>query len=441
MKRSLPVVAYEPNILRNPFAWMGIWTPQGWRTHRKRFGRAQQERVFLRMNPGQTYFPGALRHPSTGQVEWMDDLHLTDDPHTDGGIYPCDPRVIDPAGAPRWSVSHSLLCFPVADHSLFTHEYTWDISTGDLTTHFRRPCLLEEARTDRHDGKTVLVRHAPISQTIEGNVAYDVPNSAVRGVWLNPERTGPNLYARSAVQKLRMLNGTYLVTPHRPVLQCHGVWAVLPGDQIDDLFDEASGCCRCHEELRKRTGIDLSEPKLAMFLPESHQVYSALYGTELGMLTDHRVIIDQSRVEAVRLRLGTSFDSSLAGYAGGYPGLDSSGGYFPELDFNGNGVIDEDDLRTVEGSLGRTLRSNLYVHSYFGPDWLSICVALDSEQQPGKEVVAAYEYGAGYDARNGVISIFETPGPGVPVWVDYYSDRPDESVQGEIQVVTYREDS
>ena len=184
-----------PNIVHNPLNWMGIWTPQGWRIHRKRWGPAEKITVYLSGDGRTTVFPEALCDPSFGHVAWSDDLHATDDPLTDGGIYPCDPRVEYPVARPRWAISHTLLCFPVADHTLYTHEYVWDLAHGHLHTHFRRHVALEQARTDPHSGRTVTVANVPLSTTIEGNVRYTLPNSAVRGlvrikftctsVWMN----------------------------------------------------------------------------------------------------------------------------------------------------------------------------------------------------------------------------------------------------------------
>src|SRR5581483_8676977 len=106
-KRSIPERIYEPNIIHNPFTWMGVWTPHGWRIHRKRWGVARRLSITLSGDGHTTFFPEALLDPETGRVEWQDDLHLKDDPMTDGGIYPSEPRVEHPIGQPRWAVSHT----------------------------------------------------------------------------------------------------------------------------------------------------------------------------------------------------------------------------------------------------------------------------------------------------------------------------------------------
>jgi len=112
-----PLRIYEPNIIHNPAVWMGIWTPHGWRIHKKRWGKAVRKTIYLSGDGQTTFFPNALCDPDTGKMAWQDDLHLKDDLYTDEGIYPADPRVEYPLGQPRWAVSHTLLNYPVADHN------------------------------------------------------------------------------------------------------------------------------------------------------------------------------------------------------------------------------------------------------------------------------------------------------------------------------------
>lgn len=435
---NTPVRHYEPNILRSPFEWMGIWTPDGWRTHRKRFGNAERVERFLSGDGKRTVFQAALCDPERGVVAWQDDLHLRHDPFTDRGIYPCDPRVEYPVGRQRWAVSHTLLCYPVADHSLYTHEYTWNMETGTLQTHFRHHVLLEECRTDAETGMTVQVRHAPISQVIEGNVHYPIANSAVRGVWTNPEKKGTNLYARRVLQCLPMLNGVYLETPFQPVVQCHGIWDTAPEDPLDALFDSVTGVCSDPERLAFALQIELEYPKVAMFLPPLCPVASRLYGAEVRMPADRMVTIGHERLELLRRRLGSRFQPGEVGYAAGRSSIRSEG-YFPEFDLNDDGVIDETDLEILREHLGRTLRSNLYVHAYFGPNWLSTGVLLEAEHQPGHRVIADYTHGAGYDAASGTVRLFESPGPDRPVWVEYHYDAPAVPGENNIRVHLYRE--
>jgi|GEM_PF-1831811 len=454
-RRPLPERIYEPNIIHNPLTWMGIWTPQGWRVHQKRFGCAKRVSIALSGDGKTTFFPHALINADSGQIEWQDDLHLKDDSFTDGGIYPADPRVEYPAGTnpshnpsqarPRWAISHTLLCYPVADHNLYTHEYTWDLTHGHLQTHFRKHVLLEEARTDPIDGRSVRVRHTPISRTIEGNVEYPLPNSAVRGVWTNPQKSGDNLYTRRLVQRISMHNGVYMVAPHSPVVQCHGLWQVLPDDPIQELFDAESNCCKNPSRLIEQCGISLDEPKLGMFQPKYELLDSHVYNAQISQPTEQHAAVSVDRLKALQQRLGSKFELGRVGY-GASNSFDgeaedlASAGYQCAYDFNNNGVIDDDDAATLERHLGRNVRANLYFGAYFGGDWLSTAWCLEPNHVPGVEVIADYEYGGGYDSQTGVVRLLDTPGPNRPVWVEYHHDAPAEAGENNIIVHLYREE-
>lgn len=441
---NLPERTYEPNIRHNPFSWMGIWTPHGWRIHRKRFGSAERYTLRLSGDGRTTFFPGALRDPTAGRVTWRDDLHLRDDPFTDGGIYPADPRVEYPAGRPRWAVSHTLLCYPVADHGLYTHEYTWDLSHGDLQTHFRRHVALEPARTDARDGLTVAVQHRPISRTVEGNVHYPLPNSAVRGVWATADKSGENYYAAREVRLLSMLNGVYAPTERCPILQCHGVWATLPDDPLSDAFDRDTGLCRDRQALVERMHVTLDLPNAGMFLPPSEQVFSEVYQGQIARPSRHVLPVPTALLEELRKRKGARFQMGRVGYGAGagFDG-DSEGygapGYIPALDFNGDGVIDDADEALLAPHVGRPARCNLYHGAYFGGDWLSTCWCLEPNHRPGTPLIADYTYGGGYDAEAGVIRLLRTPGPDRPVYVEYHHDAPAEPGDGNIVIHLYRE--
>lgn len=441
--RGIPERIYEPNIIHNPTTWMGIWTPHGWRVHRKRFGKAKRLSVDLRGDGHTTFFPFALVDQKTQRIEWQDDLHLKDDSFTDGGIYPADPRVEYPVNRPRWAVSHTLLCYPVADHTLYTHEYTWDMTHGHVQTHFRRHVVLEEARTDSVDGRTVRVKHAPISTSVEGNVAYPLQNSAVRGVWRNPQKQGANLYTRRIVQRIAMHNGVYMVAPHSPVVQCYGLWQVLPEDPMSELFDRDTNLCRDHARLIEQFRISLDVPKLGMFMPRYDMVKSDVYEGEISLPKDQFAPVAETRLTALRERLGARFEMGRVGYgaANSFDGNAedlASAGYQCAYDFNDNGVIDEQDVEILQRHLGRTVRANLYFGAYFGGDWLSTAWCLEPNHRSGVEVIADYEYGGGYDARAGIVRLLETPGPNQPVWVEYHHDAPAE--KGETIVVhLYRE--
>lgn len=439
---QLPERIYEPNIIHNPGTWMGIWTPQGWRVHRKRWGRARVVTKYLSGDGRTTFFPEALLDPNTGQVEWGDDLHLTDDRFTDRGIYPCDPRVEYPVGQARWSVSHTLLCYPVADHNLWTHEYVWDSVHGHLQTYFRKHVVAEAARTDSIDGMTVTVKNRPISTTIEGNVHYPLPNSAVRGVWANAEKRGENFYAQRVVQLMPMHNAVYGIAPHAPVVQCYGMYAVLPGDPLDELFESTTGQCTDRHRLIEQCRIPLDEPKIAMLMPSFRTAPSKVYEGDVSLVADHYLKVDESLMAQVRARRGARFVAGAVGF-GSHGKWDGSNtdvpGYTPNFDINGDGVIDEADEQLLAPHLGRMVRANLYLHSYFGGDWLTTNVLLEPEHRPGIPAIADYEYGGGYDAQAGVIRLLKTPGPNQPVWVEYHHDAPADAGTDNIRVHLYRE--
>jgi hypothetical protein len=442
--RPTPLRTYEPNILSNPFVWMGVWTPQGWRVHRKRFGRAERLTVTLSGDGRTTFFPEALLDPRTARVEWQDDLHLKDDPFTDGGIYPADPRVEYPVYRPRWAVSHTLLCYPVADHTLYTHEYTWDMVYGHVQTHFRRHVELEEARTNATDGRTVRVRHRPISCSIEGNVHYPLPNSAVRGVWGNASKTGTNYYTRRVTQLVSMHNAVYGVAPHAPVVQCHGMWAVSADDPLDEVFDRETGDCKDAGQVIERMHIPLDEPKIGLLTPAFRQVQSRIYNGPVSILAEAEAVVPPSHLEQLRQRKGSRFVPGRVGYAadnrfdGDADGMDVRG-YSPQYDLNGDGVIDDADEALLARHVGRTVRYNLYLGAYFGGDWLTTSVLLEPEHRQGIPAIADYTYGGGYDAQAGVIRLLETPGPDQPVWVEYYHDAPAEPGEDNFRLHLYRE--
>ncbi len=438
-----PLRIYEPNIIHNPLKWMGIWTPHGWRVHRKRFGVARRVTVKLNGDGNTTFFPTALIDPKLQRVAWRDDLHLEDDSFTDGGIYPCDPRVEYPPGRPRWAVSHSLLSYPVADHNLYSHEYTWDMTRGGLHTHFREHQPCEEARTDGRDGMTVQVRHRPISTTIEGNVCYPSLNSAVRGVWSSPEKTGTNYYSRRVVQKIAMHNGVYAEAPFTPVVQCHGLYELLPGDDTTGLFDEI-GLCHDADRLIKSLLIPYDEPRIALLdLAPFKSVPSAVYECDIGMLAKHFDVVSEAYIKQAKRHVGSKFELGRVGYA--FENARDSdeqgyGGYTTRFDLNGDGVVGDDDISRLAQHVGRKVRLNLYHAAYFGGDWLSTSVCLTPNHEPGVPVIADYEYGGGYDAHSATIRLLRTPGPNKPVWVDYHHDAPAAAGDGNIIVHLYREE-
>lgn len=444
--RLMPQRIFEPNIIHNPKTWMGIWTPQGWRVNPKRWGKARPVTVRLSGDGKTTFFPDALKDPATGKVQWQDDLHLKDDPFSDRGIYPSDPRVEYPAGRPRWAVSHTLLCYPVADHNLYTHEYTWNMTHGFLQTHFRHHVALEEARTDSRDGMTVEVRHKPISQTIEANNHYPLPNSAVRGVWSSTDKSGRNYYTRRLTQRVWMHNSVYGFAPHVPVVQCYGLWAVLPGDPMDDLFDADTGECTDRQRVIEQLRIPLDEPKIAMALFPMHQVPSKVYEGTISQVSNHEGVVGEAYLQRLRARKGCRFRPGLVGFAEKQfrkapDDLLHCVGYCQAFDLNNDGVIDDADEALLARHLGRAYRYNLYFDAYFGGDWLTTSVALIPEHEPGVPVIADYEYGGGYDGQAGIIRLLQTPGPNQPVFVEYHHDAPAAAGENNIAVHLFHEEA
>lgn len=439
---SIPERIYEPNIIHNPKKWFGIWTPHGWRVHAKRFGQAQRLTIRLSGDGRTTFFPHALRDPETGKMGWRDDLHLQDDPFTDRAIYPADPRVEYPAGRPRWAVSHTLLCYPFADHNLYTHEYTWDMVHGHLQTHFRKHVQLEQARTDSNDGMTVAVKNRPISRCIEGNVQYPLPCSAVRGVWDNPGKQGENYYTRRVVQLMPMHNAVYGTPRHTPVVQCYGMWDVLPTDPLSECFDPDSGDLTDRQRVIEQMKIPLDEPKIGMVMPKFKKVPSKVYEQEVGMVAEPDVTVTEAHLNLLRERKGAEFEMGRVGYGrkGHWDGLRLDvPDYTCTFDLNDDGVIDEADEQRLAKHVGRTVRANLYLHAYFGGDWLTTSVCLEPEHRKGIPAVADYVYGGGYDSEAGVVRLVRTPGPDRPVWIEYHHDVPAEPGENNIVVHLYRE--
>lgn len=440
--RSSPTRIYEPNIVHNPLKWFGVWTPQGWRVHEKRWGTAERVTVRLSGDGKTTFFPEALFDPASGRVEWQDDLHCAQDSFTDGGIYPCDPRVEYPPGQARWAVSHTLLCYPVADHTLNTHEYTWEMRHGHLRTYFRRHVLAEKTQTDSDRGLTVQVKHCPLSTAIEGNVSYPLLNSAVRGVWADPDKRGANLYTRRIVELLPMHNAVYGIPRKTPIVQCHGIWKAQPNDPLDALFDADSGLCQDNQRLIEELRIRIDEPQIGMIRPSYRNVQSQAYGCEVSIPAGDEVTVDEAYLERIRLRLGATFSSGSVGYGANQAvGQDAAGyaGYDINYDLNGDGAIDERDLECAARFLGQTVRHNRYLSGYFGGDWVSVGSGLLApEHVNGIPAIVDYAYGGGYDPESGTVRLLETPGPNRPVWVEYMFDAPAEPGDGNIIVHLYR---
>lgn len=424
-----PIRWFEPNILSNPLTHFGIWTPRGWRVHAKRWGRARRRTLRLSGDGSTTVFPGVLRGDTSRGIGWTDDLHLRDDPFTDGGIYPADPRVEYPPGRPRWAVSHTLLCYPVADHGLYTHEYTWDLKSGDLRTHFRE-LVVERATTDERDGLTVRVP-GPISCPIEGNECYPgLRCSAVRGVWDSSDRSGPNRYASRVVRVLPLANAVYGKIEDGPVVGVNGIY------QVDTALEE--GLPDDFQALGDRFQIPFDVPKLGMIRPPYRRMWSDCYQTEVALPGATHATVGEPFVKAIESRTGSRFVEGHVGFGErGAVGADAIGyaGYNPAFDLNSDGVIDDADALLARRHVGRRVALNHYLGAYFGGDWISTGCLLAPTHEPGIRVVADYVRGVGYDVATGTIRLHATPGPGKPVWVEYLRDVP--AVAGDENLVVH----
>ena len=158
----------------------------------------------------------------------VDLVHDPFDPFCDRGIFRSDPKIDYPVGRRRWAVSHTYLCYPITDSTLYDKEYTWDVRANAITTHFHEHVALEPARTDE-SGLQVKVARRPISTGVytRTNLFTRRCTSAVRGVWDNPEKKGRNYYADRAV----ILTGPKLIfyfkPEHEPVIDQLGIWEVL----------------------------------------------------------------------------------------------------------------------------------------------------------------------------------------------------------------------
>lgn len=423
---------YEDTIISHPQTFFGVWTPEGWKTHRK---------IFAKTNPQwRTYSgDGATTRFAALPKDIANRVHDESDLATDGAIYPAEVRVEHPVGRPRWAISHTYLAYPHADQTLYSQEYTVDYAAGSLSTHFRRHVVLEEAVTDQQSGLTVQTRHSPISTVVVGNKSYPLCNSAVRGVWTSAGKEGPNLYTREHVRLCRSLNSIYIPVKESPVVQCHGIWKAEPRDL--PAFDEEGLCLR--SDLLKANGIPLDCPRLGSVGYTLGQARSDFYAGEVELIDAKDIQICADWLPLLRCCRGRRFMEHEVGYAAwgrwhhmedifGYPGS-----YAMLWDFNENGEVDAEDEALLTAHLGRAVRPNYYTAAYFGNDWLSTGVLLEPEMHVQVPVVCAWRQGAGYDAQNGVVRLFDSPGPGQRVFLEYHYDAPAEEESDNI-LVHYR---
>ena len=419
---------FHPSISVNPREYFGLWTPQGWKTHRMRRLATRSESVTASGDGMTTVFSGFAENACAV-------VHDPDDPHSDGGIYPSGPRVEYPPGRARWAVSHTFLAYPHADQTLHGEEFTWSHPRGELATHFREHVALEEAITDPVDGLSVRVKNTPISRIVTGNYAYDLCNSAVRGVWLNEDKSGGNLYVRDRIRICHPVNAIY-VTVGGPVVQVRGIWKFRHGDEA--AFS-GTGDCVDHDLLIRR-GIPLDCPKLGMVGYATKLVDSRFYGGAVELIDSDFVEIDASWLAALQSCRDKPFGEQQVGYAG-WKSWDHmthiwgvAGYYAVNFDFNDNGIVDVEDEKTFKCAVGRAVRPNYYSAGYFGNDWLSAGVLLAPEMSDIAPVICYWQQGGGYDAESGEVRLTRSPGPGRRVFVEYFHDSPAAAGDGNILV-------
>ena len=423
---------YEENIISNPLTHFGTWTPEGWRVHKIRRGETALERKLFSGDRETKEFSGL-------PVDFVEDVHDAKDGSSDGGIYPAVPRVEYPVGHPRWAVSHTFLAYPVADQTLYDQEYTWDRAAGRVQTHCRRHVVLEEATTDADCGLTLTVNNPKISTVIAGNKSYPLCNSAVRGVWDNPEKLGWNYYSRRIVRRCLTHNGIYVLIDQSPVIQCHGIWKWEAGDE--EAFDQNGEAVNAGRLVQ--SGIPFDCPKLGTTGYVMKREPSSFYGVSVEVIDGTRVRVGDDMLTALRACQDVPFRPHRVGFAG-WGHWDHAahiggvqGHYGVGWDLNDNGIVDAADEETLRANLGREVRVNYYSAGYFGNDWLSAGVLLNSEMQ-SEPVICAWSQGAGYDSERGTVRLFETPGPGRKVYVEYHYDEPAMSERDNIVVAIRR---
>jgi len=353
-----------------------------------------------------------------------DHIHNYGDPFCDFGIFLSNPKVEYPLGRRRWAVSHTFLCFPVLDGSLYGKEYVWDTQENTITTLFHEHISLEECFVNA-DGKSITVGKTPISRGVEvrGNTISSKCNSAVRGVWDNPEKRGKNYYVRRA-NILTPYRHLYYFSPmHTPIINQLGMWVVHEDEKPERFFD-AQGNCLDIYAVAKELLIPLHEPKI---LATNYSQY------EPTGANDPRVesIIEKMRVDLVQVPdasvldelIGVQFEHSKCGIAGAQQNNDN--GYQHGLDLNCNGVIDEEDRSILAKHAGEVYRMNVGDFGYFGINWLSHGTPSRSHGRPYAALyVCCYDYGAGYEFEDGTVHLFDSANPGQKMYVEYHYDAP-----------------
>jgi hypothetical protein len=128
--------------------------------------------------------------------------------------------------------------------------------------------------------------------------------------------------------------------------------------------------------------------------------------------------------DALDPHLGARFERHCCGTSGVQEGTDN--GYRCGLDLNSDGVIDARDRELLVRHAGEVYRMNVGDYGYFGINWLSLGNSPRSRSLGLDPMlyVCAYDYGAGYDARTGVVRLFDSLPPGQRLFMEYFHDVP-----------------
>jgi len=362
-------------------------------------------------------------------------VHNVADPFSDFGVFNSGPKVEYPLGNRRWAHSHTFLCFQIPDGSMWNSEYVWDEQAGTITTHFRQRIELERVIVNA-DGRSVTVSHTPIATAIEtrGNVDTNRCNSAVQGVWNNPQGEGTNYYTRRANVLLPYTKLCYISLLHQPLVNVLGLWVVDEEERLERFFD-SRGTCIDKASVVDQLLIPLHEPGVLTLTADEYRPQGSddTYGKRIPqrLWPELTPVPPVSHLDRV---MGALFEKNCCGLAGWEQ--DTDNGYNPGYDINKDGVIDERDREILARHAGEVYRYNLMQHNYFGMNWVGAaygCRSRNFKDDPPL-FVASYDYGAGYDAETGTIQLTEPATPGTEMYVSYYQDAPAEAGKDNIRV-------
>lgn len=369
----------------------------------------------------------------------VDHVHDFADRFSDFGIFLSNPKVEYPLGRRRWANSHTFLAFQIPDGALYGHEYHWDLETNTIHTHFHEQVSCEPAVVNP-DGRSVTVGRRPISTGVEvrGNVLSRRCSSAVRGVWSDAGRQGPNHYVRRA-NVLMPLRALYYFRPlHEPVVNQLGIWDVDAGERPERFF-RADGTCNDETGVIEELLIPLHEPKVLCWTVQPYTPAGA-DDRFTRRLPPHKRV-DLSPVpppEFLDPYLDVPFVHSHCGTAGVEQHNDN--GYHCGYDINSDGIIDRRDREILDRHRGQVYRMNVGDYGYFGFNWLSLGNRPRSHDLTAdpRLYICAYDYGAGYDADAGVVQLFDPLPPGQRVYVEYFHDVPPASGRDNVKVYLHR---